>query len=662
MRTRDIKKIAIISTLILGLILASYGSISVKAMTEIEQRTTKLSPNSNVLYMNNTDPVIDGDIESYEGEWENATVYTSTIGSIIVTSRVQANSTHLFIGISYTTTVFVGYNSTSNHTWLAIVFDNNFDDRIGTSNETADDAVAINYRQEGAQDVYINGSTIYSLVADDNVTGVENSIGATGYYLDDFNRFVVSVELAKELRSMDEAGKDMLIYTGETMRFLVILFQNHSAIYDWAIIGERNTAWYSFRLNPTYEYFTYEEDLFQKSVLTYMSASENTDEWNISVVNNIVKSYGFNNTLQRELYGYSFEYNQIKSYDLIIIAGKFTDLTLDDMEALRFYVASGGSLFIIGEVSEDETPLNTLLGNFGLQMYNSSLFSKDTGINSTLTVDSADIMNLPYLSDSTILTNQSVSSIYYDGLALNFTSDGITGEMEIQFQEGDVYANINATGDYYIDLDDDSAFNSSLDLELGNYAALQATVELQRGGKLIVAASADMFNASNILKEDNKHLFIRQFQYLLGLQHQLNYDNFEIEETAVNVGDAIYVEISVFGDNNSIINNLHVWIVVLELKADQNEADLVSLGDNEFYNGSIIPSNKIKANFIDISIRMHKRGYGYTETQLVEVFLNPLVGRPIELDIVALIIFLASLGLVALGSFATRKYKVKEEA
>ena len=149
---------------------------------------------------------------------------------------------------------------------------------------------------------------------------------------------------------------------------------------------------------------------------------------------------------------------------------------------------------------------------------------------------------------------------------------------------------------------------------------------------------------------------------LLNLQHQLSFDGFEIEETAVDIGDAIYVEISVFGDNNSILNNLHVWIVVLELKADQNKADLESLGDNEFYNGSIIPSNKSKANFIDISIRMHKRGYGYTETQLVEVFLNPDVGKPIELDIVALIIFLASLGLVALGSFATRKYKVKEEA
>ena len=163
------------------------------------------------------------------------------------------------------------------------------------------------------------------------------------------------------------------------------------------------------------------------------------------------------------------------------------------------------------------------------------------------------------------------------------------------------------------------------------------------------------------MKEDNKNLFIRQVQYLLDLQHQLSFDNFEVEETAINVGDAIIVQISVFGDNNATLSDLHVWIVVLELKVDQNKVDLVSLGDDEHFNGSIIPSSSIKANFVDISIRMHKRGYGYSETQLVEIFLNPEVGKPIQIDFVALIIFLVSMGLVALGSLATRKYKVTEE-
>lgn len=660
MRTRDIKKITIISTIILGLILASFGIVSMNAMIETEERNTKLAPNNNVLFTNETAPVIDGDLESYDGEWENATIYTSTLGSVLVTSRVQANSTHIFIGISYTTIEFVDYN-TDNHTWLAVVFDKNFDDRIGTSNETADDAVAVNFKQEGAQDSYINGSTIYSLVADDNVTGIENSVAATGYHLDDFNRFVVSIEVAKELISMDEPGKDIEIHTGETMRFMVILFRNHTAVYNYTLIDGRTTAWYSFRIYPTYDYFSYEEDLFQKSILTYVSESENTADWNLTVVHNIAKSYGFNTTFEREYLGYEFEYTQIKSYDLIILVGTLGDLTLEDMEALRFYVASGGSLYICSEVSEDIDPLNSLLNEFGLQMYNSSLFSKDTGINSTITVDSTDITNLPYLSDSTIMTNQSVSSVFFDGSALNFTTDEFSGEMNLQFQEADLYATINKTGDYYIDLDDDSTFNSSEDLNLENYAALQATVELQRGGKLIVTASADIFNATNILKEDNKNLFIRQVQYLLDLQHQLSFDNFEVEETAINVGDAIIVQISVFGDNNATLSDLHVWIVVLELKVDQNKVDLVSLGDDEHFNGSIIPSSSIKANFVDISIRMHKRGYGYSETQLVEIFLNPEVGKPIQIDFVALIIFLVSMGLVALGSLATRKYKVTEE-
>ena len=68
MRTRDIKKFLLISTIILGLMLASFGSISMKAMVENEGSNTELAPHSNILYLNNTDPVIDGDLESYEGE------------------------------------------------------------------------------------------------------------------------------------------------------------------------------------------------------------------------------------------------------------------------------------------------------------------------------------------------------------------------------------------------------------------------------------------------------------------------------------------------------------------------------------------------------------------------------------------------------------------
>lgn len=660
MRTRYVNKIIVISTIILGLILSSFGSITLNAMTSDVERNTELTPQGDIVFSNSTEPIIDGDLESYVGEWENASVETVYIDDIATTVRVQANATHLFIGIQYTSTVFVDYN-TGNHTWLGVIFDNNFDDEIGTSNETADDCVVINYKQAGSQDAYINGTTIYSLVADNNVTGVENSIGALGEHLDDFNRHVVSIEIAKELNSMDAAGNDIELYEGETTRYMLMLFQNHTAVYNYTLLDNRISSWNSIRLHPTYEYFTYEEDLSKKSILTYIANTDQTDERNLSVIDVLIDSYGFNNTIKYESNGYDFEYNGIKSYDLVILVGQIEDLTNDDVEALRFYTASGGNLFIMGESSDYESKINSLLANFGLQFYNSTVFSEDLGINSTIFLDSNDIIDIPYLTDSTILTNEGVSSIFYQGSGLNFIMEETVGEMYLQFQEGDLYATLNTTGEFYVDLDDDFEYNSNEDLNLNDSVVFQAALELQRGGKLIATASADIFNSSNILKEDNKHLLIRQLQWLLDFQHLLAFEDFVVEESEIAVGGTLHVEITVFGDNDSTIDNIHVWVTVLELKADQNQEDLITTGDNRHFNGTIIPTSIIKANSIDVDIRMHKRGYGYNQTQLVEVFLNPTVGRPIQLDVIAMIIFFVSIGLVVLGSFATMRYRGKQE-
>ena len=190
---------------------------------------------SKIVYFNNTDPIVDGDLESYEGEWENATVYTSEFGKnhIPVEIKVQANLTHLFIGFSYTSSVYVPINTTipigdsynnESHTWFVLVFDNNYD-RLTGSELSPDDCVAINYRIEGAQDSYINGTDdINSLILDLNVSGEENSYSALTEYEDDFHDHIVSVELVKELKSEDKMGNDVDLSPSDTMSFELIVF------------------------------------------------------------------------------------------------------------------------------------------------------------------------------------------------------------------------------------------------------------------------------------------------------------------------------------------------------------------------------------------------------------------------------------------------------
>ena len=222
-----------------------------------------------------------------------------------------------------------------------------------------------------------------------------------------------------------------------------------------------------------------------------------------------------------------------------------------------------------------------------------------------------------------------------------------------------MYPTIEVLGDYYIDSDNNGVFDSNEDLSINESATLQAAVELQRGGKMIVTASSEFINNSLITSASNKYFLLRQIQWLLGFQNTISYENFNVIETEVTKGDEIHVEITVVGDNDTILNDLRVWVVAQELKTDKNYVNLTST-DNTYYNGSIIPEN-FKSKFADLTIRMHQRGYGYNETSLYQILVNPIISKPLNIDVLALIIFIASIGLVGVGAFALKKYKVIEE-
>lgn len=678
MRTHNLRKLMVVSIYILSLVTASFVGITFTTATIDENRNPTYSPLVDILLYNNTPPVIDGDLESYTGEWENATIQENSFGvgpsRITLTIRVQTNETHLFMGISYVSSIFVPINATipvgdsynnESHTWYAIIFDKNFDERIGYSDDTADDVLLVNYRQEGAQDAYINGTTTNSLVLDLNMTGQENTDSALSTELDDFNDYIVSYEVVKELDSQDTIGKDISVKEGEPLRYMFMVHQNDTAIFNYTIIDNKITGWNTIKLDTVHDYFSYTDELSDINILIYVSDSSNTVERNLTNIVTLIRAYGFNESVKKASDGFEITYDRMKDMNLVILVGSHIDLTKDEIDDMRYYVASGGSLYVLGDTTNHNSKINDLLSNFGFQTYNETLYSKDIGINSTIEFDMNDILNLPYFTETNILTNQSINTIEYQGSAIIFDDDNgslILGEGYYQFQEGDLYASINKSGEFYIDLVKDGVFNSSEDISLNVSASVQATLELQRGGKLLAFASADIFNTTNILKADNKYLFLRQIQWLLNLQHQISYDNFVVEDLTILEGGNITASITVRGDENSTIADVQVWIVVLELKADINKELLISTGDDINFNGVIVPASSIRAQFVDVSIRMHKRGYGYNETNLVEVFMEPVLNTSIRIDIIALIIFITSIGLAVIGGLATKRFKfVKEE-
>jgi len=58
---------------------------------------------------------------------------------------------------------------------------------------------------------------------------------------------------------------------------------------------------------------------------------------------------------------------------------------------------------------------------------------------------------------------------------------------------------------------------------------------------------------------------------------------------------------------------------------------------------------------------MHQRGFGYNETSLYQVYVAPIISKPLTPDILALLLFIVSIGLVGVGAFALKKYKPIEK-
>lgn len=668
MRTHRVKGLIFLSTIILGLVLTSFFGASMtftdpNTVSQLDQTTIE-----NLVFLNSTSPIIDGNLESFEGEWENATVYNTEfgLGNKALTIRVLANETHLFMGINYVSSIFIPVNTTipideefnnETHTWYAIVFDRNYD-FIAGSELTPDDAIVINYREEGAQDAYINGTELNSIAIDVDVTGIENSYAyVNGTFLDDFGEHIVTIEVVKELESNDEIGNDIDLHASEFIHFEMIVVENQTAIYNRTLLNKTDafTGWKNIRLVTLHDYFSYVEDASDLDVLIYISESEASNYDNLSSIIVFLTNCGVNVTYSFDSIDSDVTYQSLSQFNLLILIGAQPDLTNNEIDAIALYVASGGSVYVLADPVSKNGKLNQLLSKFGMEVYSSYLYSTDTAVNSSIEIDVSEIESLPYMIGTNIFTDQIVNEILYTGTAINFTSE--LGEGKFLFQEGDLYPIINLTGDYYIDSDNNGEFNTE-DITL-NDTIVQAGLELQRGGRFIVTGSADLLNASYIAERDNKIFFLRQIQWLMKLQNAINFENYVVEDADIIEGESISVTVSVLGDNETVLTDLRAWVVVQELKSDRNNITLTKHEDNINFNGTITPEG-VKANFVDISIRLHQRGYGYNETELVEVFLQAVIGKPINIEVTATIIFVVSIGLAALGAIAVKKYKIPE--
>ncbi|MHA1304212.1 MAG: hypothetical protein ACTSPI_10975 [Candidatus Heimdallarchaeaceae archaeon] len=658
MRARRLNKILVLSSVIIAIMFVSnLGMAYFSTMNNIENGRKNETNISNLVTIDETVPIVDGNLESFDGEWDNATLYSNILDSDVnFTIRVKANSTHLFFGISYESSVFVAFNDSNSsqpHSWYAIIFDRNFDEIIGTE-LSPDDAIVFNYKKEGAVDAFFNGTEPESLILDETNNGEDNTIGAIQTETDYIGEYTVTIEIAKVLNSQDINGEDIALKPSDATPFALIAFYNNTDVFNYTLINK--VEWNKLRLEPQHEVYSYVEDLKDFSVITYLSNAVNTEADNFASVGNLLSAYGLDSKVW-DHGDFEITTENLADLDLFILTGTQKGLTKDEVSVLKSFVANGGSVLVLANQIKNTSALNDFLRYFGMEIYNSTLYSNNTAINSSLTLTHDALASLEYLQEDTVLSTDDVDRIYYTGSAIRYISD--IGESKYLSQEADLYPILSTSGEYFINLGDQGVFNSTEDLTLNDTVVLQSAIELRYGGKLIVSASSDMYNSSCLLKENNRALLLREVQWLLNFQYRINYDNFNVLDPKIEEGEGIRLNISITGDNNTKLENVTVLARVLVLKGLNNEVTLNVSENGIDYNGSIIPDTK--ASWVDVEILLHKRGYGYNFTELVEISIEKHITTPIELSIVSLIVFLISVGLATVGTIVIKRHKERPD-
>lgn len=654
LRARRLNKILLITLLLITTFSVSVlGRAYFSSVSDFGKTDLSYSKN-NIVAFDTNEPIIDGDLESYEGEWANATVYSNIIDGINYTITLKANETHLFFGISYETNLFVSLTETNAsipHTWYAIVFDSNFDKEFGTE-LVPEDTILFNYQEKDATDATLNGTETNSLALDEDLGGEDNTIGAiqTDLFVEEYT---VTIEIAKELNSGDKEGNDIALNPSDAILFALIPFANHTDVFNNTEVP--SLEWNTLRLEPTQEFYTYIENTEDLSVVTYVSDSVRTKRVEFNSIGNMLEAYQLNSQLANKD-NFEITTENLNDVDLFIMAGNQKSLTSSQISVLRSYLTNGGSILLIADEVKNESSINEFLRMFNMELYNSTLYSNNTAINESLTFDQTTLAQLQYLQEDSAFTETEFSNIFYTGTAIKNIS--AYGETILFGQDADLYPILSKEGEFFINLGEKTGYNSTEDIAINN-VTLQTALELKYGGKMIVSASADMYNSSNLVFGSNKMLLLKEIQWLLNFRFRISYENFNVPQTKVKEGNPIEMNISVTGDNDTVLANVKVQGRVLVLKSVVSSVELNASENKIDFYGQIVPETK--ASWVDIEILMHKRGYGYNYTELVEVLIEKQIEIPIAVDYVSLIVFIASIGLAIIGMITIRRHKIQKE-
>lgn len=591
-------------------------------------------------------PTVDGNLSTVEGEWDDAVSYSIPLGNTGIngTMLFKTNETMMYVAFHFklhnssyspvngTVPANETYNP-ANHTFFALAFDRNFDERKGGSVCSPDDLVLFDYRYPSALDAYSTGTENKSLVFDD-LDHVEDAV------IRDYNitigMYNITWEFSKPLDSGDDQGHDVNLASGMLIPFTLYWFEYDTACFtlsndtvDWHILMfERGDHGLLELREPT-----------DTSVLLLCGDTLGTARVNFSSIETFLTKYGFEVTTPN-IYE-PVTSGQLTDADIILVVGGSNAITDDQLAVSLFDELGGGKpIFLALDPQSTDSAVSKELDKMGITLNDSLLRQEIPAVNGSegsFIVQGSQITEESLLHNESVMIGATAEELLYTGSYFDF--NGTQGRSEeFLSQRTDFYAIFNGSYRLFVDANDNLTRED--DERLSGFPYLGFAIEGQRGGRLAAVASADMFNSSMLAEKDNAVFLLNTIQWLLGVSRATNITSFDAPSGSFETDEEIVLEAAVDNCNGSVLEGLTVSAV---LTITHDEYQVVRMITTDGMNFTVTVKLS-KAAFTEIRIEASLRGFGFSQSEIKYVTVETPARELGELNWLMFLLLLISLG------------------
>ncbi len=575
-------------------------------------------------------PTIDGNLTSFDTEWVDSVILNTTISGYDTSIRILSDETNLYIGFNYTSVNYVpvngtSYNSTSDqnldtHDWVALQIDNNLDQKIYGSPSNPDDVMVVDQMMNSsAYDGFANGTSL-AYFADTAVNGTNDGDAVIANETISGDDHLV-YEFIKPHDVVDEEGSDYNL-NRRILQFKISLFFNTTS--NSSLSKAASSQWFSMRINETGTGIALESA--SNTTISINIVGDDTDGM-YSGLNTSLSLFGFDTTVVTN----NFSVN-VDVYLNIFVISENSVISEDQFDALKAYLELGGkAIFFLSNSSTAAS--DDVAEKFNMDFLPNEIFDNNETM---LQLTATDLVSMPYLGETSLTTNTSVSAMTFTSSAFNTSSsDNKTENPYVYFQDYHMYDLFDTTFEI--------AYNTSDGQIVSDDISLGVSFDLLKGARVTLFPSTSMISSDYLTMEDNLIYLLRLLPWNSRIVNTLQMNSVEINSHHFNVTDLLSITVNVTDEygvdvSPSVMSSLHLSTTTI----DSTELT----GSASIYSGTL---NITQDGSMTVKTYAFKEGYGFAEGTNKEILVNEDVSLGNELSHLSvwlIIIFIASIALV----------------